>query len=470
MIATLKLLVLNPNEFKLWKTRIEQYFLRKDYALWEVILNGYSPSLIKSVEGVEIQYPPTTVGDKLARRNELKTRGTLLMALPNEHKLKFNSYKNAKSLMEAIEKRFGVNTAHGVSSANSKTNASNLPNVDSLSDAVIYSFFASQSNSPQLDNEDLKQIDPDDLEEMDLKWQMAMLTMRARRFLEKTGRNLVVKGTYTIGFDKTKIECYNFHIRVSQCDRLGYDWSDQAEDGPTNFTLMAYISSSSSNSDTEGNGENVVKSSACWIWRPTGNVIDHISKDIGSYMLKRFNYVDLQGRLNGCSRHITGNKSFFTDYQEFDGVYEGFEGIPKGGNRESASKVLAASISVLFFLSATLFCCGVLATRVARTLQQNGVAERKNKTLIEAARTLLADLRLPTTFWAKGVNTACYVQNRVLVIKPHNKTPYELLLVASLFFWQWHPSSLAVGTSYASGNSKPGSGNALCILFLTILP
>ncbi|GJS86499.1 putative ribonuclease H-like domain-containing protein [Tanacetum coccineum] len=65
---------------------------------------------------------------------------------------------------------------------------------------------------------------------------------------------------------------------------------------------------------------------------------------------------------------------------------------------------------------------------VARTPQQNGVAERKNKTLIEATRTMLADLLLPTTFWAKAVNTACYVQNRVLVTKPHNKTPYELLL------------------------------------------
>nr|GEU37900.1 putative ribonuclease H-like domain-containing protein [Tanacetum cinerariifolium] len=65
---------------------------------------------------------------------------------------------------------------------------------------------------------------------------------------------------------------------------------------------------------------------------------------------------------------------------------------------------------------------------VARTSLQNGVAERKNKTLIEAARTMLADSKLPTTFWAKAVNTACYVQNKVLVIKPYNKTPYELFL------------------------------------------
>nr|GFC99298.1 ribonuclease H-like domain-containing protein [Tanacetum cinerariifolium] len=64
---------------------------------------------------------------------------------------------------------------------------------------------------------------------------------------------------------------------------------------------------------------------------------------------------------------------------------------------------------------------------VPRTPQQNGIAERKNMTLIEAARTLLADSLLLIPFWAEAVNTACYVQNRVLVTKPHNKTPYELL-------------------------------------------
>ncbi|GJZ83254.1 retrovirus-related pol polyprotein from transposon TNT 1-94 [Tanacetum coccineum] len=65
---------------------------------------------------------------------------------------------------------------------------------------------------------------------------------------------------------------------------------------------------------------------------------------------------------------------------------------------------------------------------VARTPQQNEVAERKNRTLIEAAMTMLADSLLPTTFWAEAINTACYVQNRVLVTKPHNTTPYELLI------------------------------------------
>nr|GEX01968.1 hypothetical protein [Tanacetum cinerariifolium] len=70
-------------------------------------VNGDSPLPKRTIDGVEQTYPPTTTEEKLARKNELKARGTLLMALTNEHQLKFNSYKNAKSLMEEIEKRFG---------------------------------------------------------------------------------------------------------------------------------------------------------------------------------------------------------------------------------------------------------------------------------------------------------------------------------------------------------------------------
>nr|GEY59746.1 hypothetical protein [Tanacetum cinerariifolium] len=355
-------------------------------------------------------YPvaPTTANQRLARKNELKARGTLLMALPDKHQSKFNSHKDDKTLMEAIEKRFGGNTktkkvqktllkqqyknftgsssesldqihdrlqklisqleilgvslsqedinlkflrslsfewrthtliwrnktdleeqslddlfnslkiyeaevkssssasnstqniafvsssntdsttkpasaAVSVSAVSTKIPVSPLPNVDSLSNVVIYSFFASQSNSLQLDNDDLKQIDADDLEEMDLKWQMAMLTVRARRFLQRTGRNLVANGPTSMGFDMSKVECYNCQRKghfarecrspkdsrrtdvakpqrrnvpvetstsnalVSQCDGRGsYDWSFQAEEEPTNYALMAFSSSSSS--------------------------------------------------------------------------------------------------------------------------------------------------------------------------------------------------------------------------------
>nr|GEZ77207.1 hypothetical protein [Tanacetum cinerariifolium] len=250
--------------------RIEQYFLMTDNSLWEVILNGDSPAPTRVIKGVLQLVAPTTAEQRLARENELKARGTLLMALPNKHQLMLNTHKDAKTLMEAIEKRLQklisqleilgvclslslsqedinlkfirslptewrthtliwrnktdleeqslddlfnslkiyeaevkssssvststkniafvsfsntdstnkpVSTAASVSAVSAKMHVSALPNVDSLSNAVIYSFFASQSNSPQLDNDDLKQIDADDLEEMDLKWQMAMLTV-----------------------------------------------------------------------------------------------------------------------------------------------------------------------------------------------------------------------------------------------------------------------------------------------------
>nr|GEV15925.1 hypothetical protein [Tanacetum cinerariifolium] len=87
--------------------RIEQYFLMTDYSLWEVILNGDSPVPTRVVEGVLQPVSPTTVEQWLAKKNELKARGTLLMALPDKHQLKFNSHKDAKTLMEVIDKRFG---------------------------------------------------------------------------------------------------------------------------------------------------------------------------------------------------------------------------------------------------------------------------------------------------------------------------------------------------------------------------
>ncbi|GJX13406.1 ribonuclease H-like domain-containing protein [Tanacetum coccineum] len=106
-----------------------------------------------------------------------------------------------------------VNTAHGVSTVSTQVNVANSTNIDNLSDVVICSFFASQPNSPQLVHEDLQQIHLDGMEEMDLKWQIAMLTMRARRFLKNTGRKLIVNGNETISFDKSKVECYNCHKR-----------------------------------------------------------------------------------------------------------------------------------------------------------------------------------------------------------------------------------------------------------------
>ncbi|GKC63467.1 ribonuclease H-like domain-containing protein, partial [Tanacetum coccineum] len=322
--------------------RMEKYLTHIDYALWEVIVNGDAPAIASaSTEG---PIPPKTAKQKLARKNELKAKSTLLLAIPDEHLLKFHGIKDTKTLWEAIKTRFGGNKeskkmqttilkqqyenftasrSKGLdktydrnksdldtmsmddlynnlkvyeveikSQSSPSSNSQNVPfgQVSSLSyaDDVMFFLFVSQSNSQQLDNEDLEQIDTDDLEERDLKWQVAMLTMKVKRFLKKTRRNLNFNGKETVGFDKIKVECYNCHRRghfTRECRALqnqrnrngdvprriipvktpenvlvvqdgigGYDWSFQAEEGPTYFALMAHLSSgssSSSSSDSE---------------------------------------------------------------------------------------------------------------------------------------------------------------------------------------------------------------------------
>ncbi|GKC24203.1 ribonuclease H-like domain-containing protein [Tanacetum coccineum] len=332
-------------------------------ALWEVIVNGDAPAVASaSTEG---PIPPKTVEQKITRKNELKPKSTLLVAIHDEHLLKFYGIKDAKSLWEAIKTRFGgnkeskkmqktilkqqyenfttsrskgldkiydrfqklisqleiqgkvisqedanlkllsnsnsqnvafvsskntsstneaVNTALDVSTASTQGQASS----STYADDVMFSFFVNQSKSPLLDNEDMEQIDSDDLEEMDLKWQVAMLTMRIKRFIKKTRRNLNLNGKEAVGLDMTKVECYNCHRKghfardcraprnqgnrngdnarrvvpvetsanalVVQDGIGGYDWSFQAEEGPTDFALMAHLSSgssSSSSSDSE---------------------------------------------------------------------------------------------------------------------------------------------------------------------------------------------------------------------------
>nr|GEX50700.1 hypothetical protein [Tanacetum cinerariifolium] len=100
--------VSKPGEYDLWLMRIEQYFLMTGYSLWEVIKNG-NKVLTKPIGSSEQTYEPTTAEEKKDKRNEMKARGTLLMALPNKDQLKFHSYKDAKLLMEAIKKRYGGN-------------------------------------------------------------------------------------------------------------------------------------------------------------------------------------------------------------------------------------------------------------------------------------------------------------------------------------------------------------------------
>ncbi|GJX82316.1 hypothetical protein Tco_0331797 [Tanacetum coccineum] len=105
---TAKLPILNIGDYDLWLMRIEQYFLMTDYSIWEVIKNG-NKVLKRTVGETKQEYEPTTAEEKQDKRNEIKARGALLMALPNKDQLKFHSYKDAKLLMEAIKKRYGGN-------------------------------------------------------------------------------------------------------------------------------------------------------------------------------------------------------------------------------------------------------------------------------------------------------------------------------------------------------------------------
>ncbi|GKD85854.1 putative ribonuclease H-like domain-containing protein [Tanacetum coccineum] len=255
---------------------------------------------------------PVTTKEKVQKKNDVKERSILLMALPNEHLMTFNQYKDAKTLIATIETRFGgneatkktqktllkqmyksfsapstesldsilnrlqkirnkpdlvtmsfddlynnfkiveqevkgttssssssssqniafvsspsstneVNTAYGVSTANTQVSpastqvstTSTQVSTANLSDATVYAFLANQPNGSQLVHEDLEQIHEDDLEEMDLKWQLALLSMRTRRFFQKTGRKITINGSDTARYDKSKVECFN-------CHKMGY--------------------------------------------------------------------------------------------------------------------------------------------------------------------------------------------------------------------------------------------------------
>nr|GEY17700.1 retrovirus-related Pol polyprotein from transposon TNT 1-94 [Tanacetum cinerariifolium] len=241
-----------------------------DYSLWEVNKNG-NKVLTMTVGTYEETYEPTSVEEKLDRRNKMKARGTLLMALPNKDQLKFHSYQDTKLLMEAIEKRYGGNRE------SKKTRA---------------------------------------------------LIWRNKAELE------------TISLD----DLYN--------------------------NLKIYEPELSGSSNTNQNPQN----------------IDNLSDAVICAFLAS------QPNSSQLAKKVRVNDSTARDRAVFC--------EDKGIKREYS---------------------------VAKTPQQNGVVERSNRTLIEAVRTMLVDSKLPTTFWAEAVNTACYVLNRALVTKPHNKTPYELI-------------------------------------------
>ncbi|GJZ48607.1 hypothetical protein Tco_0602439 [Tanacetum coccineum] len=349
--TTTKLPILKQCEYDMWRLRIKQYFQVQDYALWDVMENGnsFKPAVQTTTndDGTStslIPFPVTTE-EKAQKKNDVKARSMLLIALPNKHLMTFNQYKDAKTLFAVIQTRFGgnkatkktqktllkhiqlailgenisqedlnlkflrslpfewnthvvvwrnkpdldtisfddlynnfkiveqevkgtassnsssssqnmsfvsspsstneVNTAYVVSTANTQvipastqvSTASTQVSTTNLSDAIVYAFVASQPNESQLVHGDLEQIHEDDLEEMDLKWQLALLSMRKRRGpRNQDSRNRNQDSSRrTVNVEETSSKA------MVAIDGAGFDWRYMADDEvPTNMALMAF--------------------------------------------------------------------------------------------------------------------------------------------------------------------------------------------------------------------------------------
>ncbi|GKD98661.1 hypothetical protein Tco_1382558, partial [Tanacetum coccineum] len=323
---TARLPILNPKEYDLWLLRIEQYFLMTDYSS--------------------------------RKRNEMKARGTMLMELPNKDQVKFHSYKDAELLFESIEKRnkeeietislddlYNYLKIYEPELTGSSSTSQNLQNVDFVSSNNTNS----NSSTNEADNtaygsaqfsstctRGSRTIDPDDLEEMDLQWEMAMLTIRARRFvpqavLTKSGKintagasvNTVVRPVNTACLKST----VNHPRSISNAYRKGYSqvtrpFNKYSEYKNSIFnkkvnTIRVKDTTARDRavvSENKGKGVNDVKASACWVWKAknsSGNPQQKKYKEKG--------VID-----SGCSRHITGNRCYLTEYEDYDGGFISF--------------------------------------------------------------------------------------------------------------------------------------------------
>ncbi|GJZ40593.1 hypothetical protein Tco_0587479 [Tanacetum coccineum] len=138
-VSSLKLHMLKTGDYDLWSMRMEQYLTHTNYALWEVIVNGDAPA--NASASTDGPIPPKTAEQKIARKNELKAKSTLLLAIPDEHLLKFHGIKDAKSLWEDIKTRFGGNKESKKMQKTTNTNSTNRLNIVSLPVNTVSSSF-----------------------------------------------------------------------------------------------------------------------------------------------------------------------------------------------------------------------------------------------------------------------------------------------------------------------------------------
>nr|GEW88991.1 retrovirus-related Pol polyprotein from transposon TNT 1-94 [Tanacetum cinerariifolium] len=440
--------------------RIEQYFLMTDYSLWEVILNGDSPVPTRVIEGVVQPVAPTTAKQRLARKNEFKAREVInlkfLRSLPTEWRTHTLIWRNKIDLEEqSSDDLFNIikiYEAEVKSSSSASTSTQNIAFVSSQNTgspnkpvSVVASVFAASAKIPV---SALPNVD----------------TLSNALKLEKfqtSSKNLsqLLAGQTN---DKTRLGYNNqvFTSSMFDCDEMFSSETNESlpaspiYDRPSVKPVKNSIPAANPKTDipkpqANGNSRN---RKACFVLLTKSNLVTltaarpvtttvpqpHVTRPRPAKTVVTKSHSPPRRNINrrlstkpsnfppkvntvkvpqgnpqhalkdkgvidsGCSRHMTRNMSYLSDFEEINSGYVAFGGNPKGGIKREFS--------------------------VPRTPQQNRIAKRKNRTLIEAARTMLADLLLPIPFWTEAVNNACYVQNRVLVTKPHNKTPYALLL------------------------------------------
>nr|GFA53393.1 hypothetical protein [Tanacetum cinerariifolium] len=256
-----KIPVLDTGKFEQWQFRIQQYLQLEHYALWEVIEFGDSYKVPESADTADSRtgrtITPTTedmqkkrndgrtvtvtTEDMQKRKNDVKARTTLLLSLPDEHQPRFSKYKIAQELWAAILKTLGGNEA------TKKTKKNLLKQQYGNFKDTACAYIASQSSGSQIKFEDINQIDEDDIEEMDIKWNMALLSMRADRAPRSQDRGR--RDNYRQG-SKAEEQAPKALMAIN---RVGWDWRYMANDeenhalvadevAPTEFALMVNTS------------------------------------------------------------------------------------------------------------------------------------------------------------------------------------------------------------------------------------
>ncbi|GJZ31106.1 ribonuclease H-like domain-containing protein [Tanacetum coccineum] len=474
VISTIKLPMLKKGKYTLWSMRMEQYLTNTDYGLWQVIMNGDEPvQTTKDENGVETKVPPKTAQAILARQKERKAKSILLLAIPDEYQLRFHTIKDEKQLFEnfsvsdtegldkaydRFQKLISLLEVHGAAVPNEDANqkflralpsswnnvALIMRNKDGIDDLdiddlynnlkvfeadikdhnsqgqasssytndLMFSFFANQSNSPQLDDEDLEQIDHDDLKEIDLKCQVAMLSMRVKRFYKKTGRKLIFNCKEPVG-EIPQHDLKNKGIFDSGCSRhiIGnkYFLTDY-QDIDGGFVAFGGSARGVKGNLVRGLPSKIFDNDHTCVACQKGKQHKASCKDklmSSISQLLQMLHMDLFGP---TSVRSINHKTYFLvvtdDFSRFSWVFFlAFKDETSGVLKKFITEIenqLNYKVKVIRCDNGTEFknremneLCGLKGIKrefsVARTPQQNRVAERKNRTLIEAARTMLAD-------------------------------------------------------------------------------